>query len=406
MQTDVVIVGAGAAGAAAGLELLRRGVRPLVLEARARVGGRAWTDSAAFGFPVDMGCSWLHSADLNPWTTYAREHGFTVRERSPQWQSRIGAAETSPEQQAAWYDAFRRNEELIAAAARAGRDVAVSDVIPDDRRRPLFDCVMSWLMGVDTAHVSTLDYDRYADSDRHWTVVEGLGSVIAHAANALDVRLDTPVTTIDWSGKRVRLQTQRGVVEARAVIVTAPTTVLAEERIRITPCAPALLEACRGVPLGNANKVFIEMAPGALPYEGSVHFPGTDRSVRTASYQTRPLEREVLLAYFGGGFARELEERNELESFALDELAGIFGSAFPSQVRRIVHSEWTRDPWSRGAYSAALPGCAHLRERLIEPLGERVFFAGEACSTDYFGTINGAWLTGVAAAAAVAQLRS
>jgi monoamine oxidase len=46
-----------------------------------------------------------------------------------------------------------------------------------------------------------------------------------------------------------------------------------------------------------------------------------------------------------------------------------------------------------------------LRERLTEPLGERVFFAGEACSTDYFGTINGAWRTGVAVAAAVAQMR-
>jgi monoamine oxidase len=403
MQADVVIVGAGAAGVAAGLELLGQGVRPLVLEARARVGGRAWTDTTAFGFPVDMGCSWLHSANLNPWMSYAREHGFTVRERSPQWQRRIGAAETSPEYQAEWYRAFGRNEELIAAAARAGRDVAVSEVIPEDRHRPLFDCVMSWLMGVDTACVSTLDYDRYADSDRNWSVIEGLGSVIAHGANALDVRLDTPVTGIDWSGRDVRLQTSRGAVEARAVIVTAPTTVLAEERIRFTPSAPGLLEACRGVPLGNSNKVFIQMAPGALPYEGSVHFTGTDRSVRTASYQTRPLERDVLLAYFGGGLARELEERNELESFALEELTGIFGSAFASQVRRMVHSEWTQDPWSRGAYSAALPGCAHLRERLTEPLGERVFFAGEACSIDYFGTINGAWLTGVAAAAAVSQ---
>jgi monoamine oxidase len=400
MQADVVIVGAGAAGLAAGQELLRRGVRPLVLEARSRVGGRAWTDESAFGFPLDMGCSWLHSANLNPWMTYARKHGYTVRERSPQWQRRIGAVEASAEYQAAWYGAFRRNEELIAAAAGAGRDVAVSDVIPNDRHRPLFDCVMSWLMGVDTAHVSTLDYDRYADSDRNWSVVEGLGNVVAHAAGALDVRLDTPVTTLDWSGKRVRLQTPHGALEAQAVIVTAPTTVLAEEGIRITPAAPALLDACHGVPLGNANKVFIQMAPGALPYEGSVHFTGTDRSVCTASYQTRPLEREVLLAYFGGGFARELEERGELESFALDELTGIFGASFAAQVRHIVHSEWTRDPWSRGAYSAARPGCAHLRERLTEPLGERVFFAGEACSIDYFGTINGAWSTGVAAATA------
>ena len=95
MQADVLIVGAGAAGAAAGRELVRRGLHPLVLEARDRVGGRAWTDASAFGFPVDMGCSWLHSANVNPWMTYAREHGFTVRERSPQWQRRIGATETS-----------------------------------------------------------------------------------------------------------------------------------------------------------------------------------------------------------------------------------------------------------------------------------------------------------------------
>ncbi|MGH8175183.1 MAG: flavin monoamine oxidase family protein [Steroidobacter sp.] len=403
MPGNVVIIGAGAAGIAAARELTERGVRPTILEARSRIGGRAWTETATFGFPVDLGCSWLHSADLNPWTTYARHAGFTVRERSPQWQRRIGAAETTPEYQAAWLGAFRRNETLIAAAARAGRDVSVADVVPIDSFRPLFDCVMSWLMGVDTARMSAVDFDRYADSDRNWVVTEGLGSVVAHAARQLDVRLDTPVKTIDWTGRHVRLETSRGALEADAVIVTAPTNVLAEESIRFTPAAPALLEACLGVPLGTANKVFFEMAPGSLPYEGSVHFTGTDRSVRTASYQTRPLEREVLLAYFGGGLARELEERDELENFALDELASIFGASFPKQVRRTLHSGWTRDPWSRGAYSAALPGCAHLRSQLSEPLGDRVFFAGEACSLDYFGTINGASQTGVRAAAAVVR---
>ena len=181
------------------------------------------------------------------------------------------------------------------------------------------------------------------------------------------------------------------------------TNVLADEVIRFTPAADALVEACHSVPLGVADKVFFEMAPGAVPYEGSVFSVGTDRSVRTASYQTRPLEQEVLLAYFGGGFARELEERGELEAFALEELTEIFGAEFRSKVRRAFSTAWASDPWARGAYSAARPGCAHLRARLSEPLGERVFFAGEACSLDYFGTLNGAWITGVAAARAVME---
>ena len=91
MPHDIVIVGAGAAGIAAGRWLLAAGHRPLILEARNRSGGRAWTDTTTLGIPVDRGCQWLHSADRNPWMFYAREQGFDVIERSPVWQRRIGA---------------------------------------------------------------------------------------------------------------------------------------------------------------------------------------------------------------------------------------------------------------------------------------------------------------------------
>ncbi|HEX2494512.1 MAG TPA: NAD(P)/FAD-dependent oxidoreductase [Steroidobacter sp.] len=404
MSHDVVIVGAGAAGLTAARELFNAGLKPVVLEARGRVGGRAWTDDARFGFPIDLGASWLHSADLNPWTHYARACGLTVRERSPIWQRRIGWQEPSAEYTAARIAAFARNERLIAKAVQEGMDVPVAQIVPNDEFRPIFDCVMSWLMGVDTAQASTLDYGRYADSNHNWYVLEGLGTLVTRAATGLDVRLNTAVSAVDWSGPAVRIMTNSGELAAAAVIITAPTDVLASESIRFRPAAPMLLEACHGVPLGAANKVFIETTPHAAPYEDSMFFVGTDRSVRTASYQMRPLERELLLAYFGGGLARELETRGELESFALDELARIFGGDFRAQVRRTVCSGWTRDPWSRGAYSAARPGHAHLRERLSDSLGERVFFAGEACSIHYFGTLNGAWGSGIAAAAAVRKI--
>ena len=65
---DVVIVGAGAAGLAAAEKLIARGVSVIVVEARDRIGGRAWTDTQRFGVPFDHGCSWLTKADRNPFT--------------------------------------------------------------------------------------------------------------------------------------------------------------------------------------------------------------------------------------------------------------------------------------------------------------------------------------------------
>lgn len=402
---EVVIVGAGAAGIVAARELQKNGLRPIVLEARQRVGGRAWTESARLGMPLDIGCSWLHSADVNPWTAYARANGFIVRERSPVWQRLVGGVEPPQAYRDAWLRAFERNSRLIAEAAQAGRDVSVVEVIPNDEHQPLFDAVMGWLMGVNAAQVSTLDFARYADSDSNWYVLGGLGAVIAHAASGLDVRLGVEVRDIDWSGVDVRIVTNRGALRADAVIVTAPTPLIANEMLRFTPAAPSLLEACHGLPLGVANKVFIEMQPGTLPHEGSMFGVGTTQSARTASYQTRPLEQEVLLAYFGGDLARKLEEVGELEAFALDELTRMYGSGFRADVRRTVQSGWARDPWSLGAYSAAKPGCAQLRERLSEPLGERVFFAGEACSLHHFGTVHGAWETANGVAARVMRRR-
>jgi monoamine oxidase len=62
---DVVIVGAGAAGLGAANALKDSGLGVIVLEARDRVGGRAWTVQAAPDVVFDVGCGWLHSAEDN-----------------------------------------------------------------------------------------------------------------------------------------------------------------------------------------------------------------------------------------------------------------------------------------------------------------------------------------------------
>jgi monoamine oxidase len=397
MTQRIVIIGAGAAGIAAGIRLRERGLQPLILEARSRVGGRAYTDASTLGMPVDMGAGWLHSADLNPWTVYAKANGFDVIERDPVWRRRIGMRLTTPEEQAAWMAAWERNEALIATSVKAGRDLAVSEVVPNDEFRPIWDAVMTWLMGNESDQVSCLDFDRYEDSNRNWPVREGLGAVIAHGARELDVRLETKVTEIDWSGADLVIRTSRGAIECDRVIVTIPTTVLASDAIRFTPSLPgAYREAFAGIPLGVANKVFFTMEEGALPYEGTTNFIGTDETSRTGSYAVRPNGSDVLLAYFGGSLARELEMRGELEVFARDELKSIFGADFVRKIRASLSSSWVSDPFSMGSYSAALPGKAHLREQLNRPVADRIYFAGEASSINHFGTVHGAWHSAVA----------
>jgi monoamine oxidase len=81
----------------------------------------------------------------------------------------------------------------------------------------------------------------------------------------------------------------------------------------------------------------------------------------------------------------------------------VLGSDAPKHVTRSIVTAWHGDPWIKGSYSAALPGQAHQRAELAKPIDDRLFFAGEACSTEFQATAHGAYITGVAAAEGIAR---
>ncbi len=107
---DVVVIGAGAAGLAAGKRLAPSGLSFVILEARERIGGRAQT-RIVNGLPLDLGCGWLHSADRNPWTGIAADLGFTIDRTAPVWTRQsldIGFSRQDQAAFAAASDAFLR----------------------------------------------------------------------------------------------------------------------------------------------------------------------------------------------------------------------------------------------------------------------------------------------------------
>jgi monoamine oxidase len=106
----------------------------------------------------------------------------------------------------------------------------------------------------------------------------------------------------------------------------------------------------------------------------------------------------VLLVFFGGGYARELELGGALEAAAREELVRLFGSDLGRRIRRTTATAWLTDPWARGSYSAARPGFARCRPVLAEPVADRLFFAGDVCSPTAYGAIHGAWTSGAGAA--------
>ncbi len=90
------------------------------------------------------------------------------------------------------------------------------------------------------------------------------------------------------------------------------------------------------------------------------------------------------------------------EAFARDLLRRLFGARADREFRPgAVETGWGTDRLFRGAYAYAPPGCAGMRAKLAEPVGEgRLLFAGEATRTDGLaGTVGGAFLAGAEAAA-------
>ena len=73
----------------------------LVLEGRERPGGRAWTDDAG-GFPADLGCEWLHSADRNVLVPLAERLGLALNRRRPDWTTRLTRSGETKEAEADW----------------------------------------------------------------------------------------------------------------------------------------------------------------------------------------------------------------------------------------------------------------------------------------------------------------
>jgi monoamine oxidase len=391
-ETDVVVIGAGAAGVAAARRLADARVAHVLVEARNRVGGRAWTLPGEFA--LDLGCGWLHSADENEWAALAPQLGFAIDDFPPPWARPAFEGNFSAPEQKQYWAAWRAFYARVDAAEE--RDIPMSECFePGNRFNPMIGAVITYANGAEAERITTREYALYHDSEKNKRIERGYGALITAAAAGLDLRLDCPVTLIDHAAKRLRIVTPRGELSARAAIVAVPPGVIANETLRFVPALPGKLAAAHALPLGVADKVFLRIdRPDDLPKDTRVF--GSRTTIETGSYTLRAFGRPVVEGYFGGAFARALE--GEIAPFAIEQVCAAIGNDMRKRLSPIAESAWARDPYALGSYSYGCPGAQASRATLAASVDEKLFFAGEHCSPHDFSTAHGAYRTGVTAA--------
>jgi len=152
-ETDVVVIGAGAAGVAAARQLAQTRVPSVLIEARDRIGGRAWTYHAG-DLALDLGCGWLHSADENELAALAPRLGFSVDDHPPPWARPAFEGNFTAAEQKDYWAAWARFYARVEAAAQADSEQPMADCFePGGRWNAMLGAMITYINGAEAEKI-------------------------------------------------------------------------------------------------------------------------------------------------------------------------------------------------------------------------------------------------------------
>jgi len=423
---DVAIIGAGVAGLTAANALVAAGKKVVVLEARARVGGRAYTDNT-FVLPADLGAQWFHQALVNPLVQVANSRGIgTIPDLFPR-ELYTGSTPVDPATDPNTHAALAQFAAMMAAAEVAGESVAQGTQADASvgammaaaglAGRPWYNWASNPMnRGQALTQLSMLDYFDFTTltvtpvgvgTGEEFLVPTGMGNFVAGLSSGMPIKLSTPVTAIDYSGSAVKLTTAAGTVTATTAIVTVPINVLAADKLSFNPPLPeSYTSAIAKFLPGIVEKVWLE-------YNGPVF--GDVEPVTVVSQLVDKVGpglvysnmygknvAEVIIFYPSAGDL-EAMGTTALVNFAIGAVNTAFPEATPSAVVSSSINPWGTDPWAMGSWSMAQPGGVPGRVSLATPIDKRIFLAGDAYSLYSYSTLLGAYQSAQATADLVLQ---
>jgi len=433
---SVVVIGAGMAGLVTARLLHDSGFPVTVLEARERLGGRTWTDES-LGVPLDLGGSWIHGADHNPLTDWCKALNIPLvitSDGERYWfENHQGVARSAVWRQA-WRGRWLARFTLDSAATyqrlarRLGHQPQLSlgtviepllrsNWLPELDRRVVASLV-STSEGVQGAPANFIDIEDWFPGEAHGVnamPVGGYKRLIDDAAEGLTIHCHAPVEAIATNGDGVTIVTSQTTFHADLAVVTVPLGILKANRIRFEPALPAQkLVAIQRIGYGGEGvlgKLFMRFAKRFWPADKDwlMDLPKltSERGIFTTwTCLEAVVGAPVLLAFANGQAAANFDRYasdDEVYAAAMDVLNRMFpGKVVPPE--QFIYTRWLSDPWALGSYTYPAVGSPLSdRDAYQEPVGGRLYFAGEGTQKADFGTVHAALRSGEQAAEAIVR---
>jgi monoamine oxidase len=429
LDTDILIIGAGAAGLAAAAELAHSGRRALLLEARDRIGGRIWTQHVPdLAVPIEYGAEFIHGHALTTMAilrkggktaiestdTHFRLHDGELAARNDFFhevqRSMRGSRKLQKKDMS--FDAFlEQTKDLSPEARRYAKMMAEGFDAADTSRASARALVAEW-----TADMMNDD----APQSRPQGGYDALLATLAGSLQSDNVRLQlqTIVRALRWSKGLVEVEgTFIGKpfrASAPRAIITLPLGVLqhspdAAGGVRFSPALNEKRPALEGLAAGPVIKLMLrfgsafweELDGGRYRNAAFFHTPSEDFQT---FWTQLPARAPLLVGWAGGPRAARLSSSGapqEIVAHALSTVQSMFGKRYrvAEALEGSYYHDWQQDPFARGAYSYVTVGADEARRLLATPIANTLFFAGEATDTQgETATVTGALQSGMRAA--------
>ena len=424
-MSDVIVIGAGAAGLAAARVLSQRGATVTVLEARDRIGGRLFTrEDPALPVPVDLGGEFIHGAVPESFALLRAAGTVAIDTGGTSFTYEDGALRVRDDP----WDIVAR---VVSRARDLREDVSVEEFLrtagdgPDAQREQRYARMM--VEGFDAADPAIASIcaiaaewgDASGQTSQQFRPLGGYARLMRALHGALDparvqLSLSTAVRSIsrEHGGVRVDAVGASGKdlsLTARAAVVTLPVGVLNANAVRFEPALPqSKLDALAKLVMGPVVRLVLRFRTAFWErvhdgaYREGAFFLRPEGSF-PAIWTMLPLRTPLLNAWAGGPKAAALAQHDEparIEA-ALHDMRVLFGEAIDprDELEAVYTHDWQGDPFSRGAYSYVAVGGVRARAALAAPVDDVLFFAGEATAeAGEAGTAGGALQTGARAA--------
>lgn len=422
--SDVIVIGGGAAGLAAAAELSRKGVSVSLIEARERLGGRIHTiRPAGWKGPVELGAEFVHEGNPDLWRTL-RRHGLPAKRVSGRhWLFGDGVLQRMDDIDDRIASIMSKiDEKRIGSRSFAEFLRTKKDEFSAEEKT----IAASFVEGFQAAPIDQMSARSVAgatiDDRGQFQLPKGYDRVVAALAESfadgrVGVFLRRVVNTVNWKRGQVVVRTGREVFGARLAIITIPLGVLQAKStalgaVRFDPPLRTKQKLLQKMRMGQVIRITVRFDPRkwrALLPDGLRSCTRQGFGFLHSRVEGVPVwwalsGQPVVTGWAGGPAAISLGKRSEpsIKNAALTSLSRLFGvrkAAVNSAMRDYQTHNWSRDPFSRGAYAFVAAGHDDAAERLRESVQNTLFFAGEATADgEELGTVHGALSSGRRAA--------